>query len=534
MTQPPGQQSPPTPPGAMPPARPGPYHQQRRPSPPHTGREARAGRSRRVLAATVAALLAVGGGTWLLLGGGAAGGEAGGGPEAVSTGRSEDAGRDPDTGRTAGESTVWMVKNDVGLPDGGADAFGPWVVGDTVAQAMDRQIVGYSTADGKKKWTLPLPARACAATDTPTADGEITIGILNGPADKGECGVLRSVDLTTGTFGWKKELPHKGSFDIGPRIALTHSGGTVVAARRGGTDAYRISDGADLFHTDARDAGEPAACTPYAYAGGSRLIAAEHCPAPGPDSSSGSGSGSGSETVDQLAELDPVTGRARWTYRLTKDREIDKVYSVDPLIVSVTNRQKNSWTVVAIDADGILRSQLDGGQDKFSPTCAGNPVIGGQNLEGCTGVAADTDTFYMSTTPTEGTTSATSATPATPATPATNEIVAFDLDTGKPRWRSRASDDREMTPLRVEGGKVLVYLEATAGRGGAIATLAASGGAPKVIQQHPASTAAVESSFFSPRPAYADGRFYLAGGRVLATGHGAGERETPTMMAFGE
>lgn len=90
-----------------------------------------------------------------------------------------------------------------------------------------------------------------------------------------------------------------------------------------------------------------------------------------------------------------------------------------------------------------------------------------------------------------------------------------------------------MTPLRMENGSVLVYMDASYDAGGAVATIAPTGGAPKVLLQHPASTAEIESSFFSSKMVYADGRFFLASGRVSAS-NDAEEKETKTMIAFGK
>lgn len=90
-----------------------------------------------------------------------------------------------------------------------------------------------------------------------------------------------------------------------------------------------------------------------------------------------------------------------------------------------------------------------------------------------------------------------------------------------------------MTPLRIEGGNVLVYMQPSYDTGGGVATVAPTGGAPKMLLQHPASTAEIENSFYSPKMAYADGRFFIASGRVSAPNDKA-EKETKTMMGFGQ
>ncbi|MFE4174645.1 PQQ-binding-like beta-propeller repeat protein [Streptomyces sp. NPDC056909] len=472
-----------------------------------------------IVTAAAVALLLIGGGAWFALGSGdgdakpTAGRSEGADPnasESVDQGDGTGGGReeqdDLNAGREDGESKVlWLQTNDVDLPRNGSDVYGPWFVGDTVVKAMYRQVVGYSAVDGRKKWTLPLPAEVCSAPAAPTADGKIVIGVKDGTTDKSLCNQLQMVDLTTGKGGWKKEVVESGVFDILTDITLAISGDTVTAARTGNSNAYRVSDGKDLF------AKLPGECQPYAFAGGARLIAAENCPTADYET-----------TQNQIQELDPVSGAARWTYKLAKDWEVDKVYSVDPLVISAKNDDEKSWSVFALNANGTLRSEIAGGKDKFAPRCGGGFVVFGSNLEGCVGVAADAGTFYMSTEPD---TSGTAA--------RTNEVIAFSLDTGKAKWRAKAPAGRQMTPLRMEGGKVLVYLDPTYDKGGAVATVAATGGAPTTLQRHPASTAQIENSFYSAKLAYVDGRFFVTSGRVSAS-NDEEEMKKSTMMAFGE
>ncbi|MGS2589718.1 outer membrane protein assembly factor BamB family protein [Streptomyces hebeiensis] len=470
-----------------------------------------------IVASAAAALLVIGGGTWFALSGDDEGGskpvagESGDakrkGSSGIDKGDGTGGGRaaedDLNAGRKDGESKIsWLQTNDVDLPRNGADVYGPWIVGDTVVKAMFKSIAGYSAADGKKKWTLTLPAEVCAAPQTPTADGKLVIAYKSGTSDKAKCNQLQMVDATNGKGGWKKEVAERGNFDMLGDITLAISGDTVTAARTGNSDAYRVSDGTELFGK------LPGECQPYAFAGGAKLIAAESCPTADYDTEQ-----------NQIQELDPATGKAKWTYKLKENWTVDKAYSVNPLVVSVKNDDEKSWSILALNADGSARSQIDGGDDKFAPRCVGSFVVFGENLEGCTGVAADANTFYMSTEPDESGSSA------------TNEVVAFNLDTGKAKWRSKAPEGREMEPMGMEDGKVLVYMSASYNEGGSVATIAPTGGAPKVIQRHPAATSEIESSFYSPKMLYADGRFYLASGRVSASSDEE-EKQTKTMMAF--
>ncbi|WP_411111425.1 PQQ-binding-like beta-propeller repeat protein [Streptomyces sp. c-19] len=407
---------------------------------------------------------------------------------------------DLNAGRQAGEAKVnWLLKNDVDLPRNGSDVYGPWIVGDTVVKAMYKGISGYSLSDGSSKWHIDVPFELCAAPANPSANGVMVFGYAESAKDGAKCSQLQMVDLKTGKAGWKKAVPKpKGLFAFSDNT-LSISGNTVTVAGTSSAYGFSLADGRQLF------TGPTTGCKPFAYAGGSKLVAAMDCP-----------SGSTSKKSHAVGVVNPATGKPAFTFKLETDWEVDKVYSVDPLVVSATQREQKKWTIFALDAKGKLRSQIQGGKDKFAPSCGGGFVIFGKNLEGCTGVAADANTFYMATETSYG---------------KPNEVVAFDLRNGKPKWRSKAPGEQSMTPLRMEGGQVLLYVDAAYDKGGAVATLAPTGGAPKILLQHPAATATIENSFYSPGYAYGSGTFVVASGRVSATNDEA-EKQVKTMMAF--
>ncbi|MFI1888140.1 outer membrane protein assembly factor BamB family protein [Streptomyces jumonjinensis] len=477
------------------------------------------GRRVLVVAVGVAALLTIGGGSYLVLGGDDAGAkdkkESAGGNGDPEPADSPSAGRsgggksgggaeksgDLNAGRADGEAEIAFVTvNDVDLPRSGVDAFGPWVAGDTVVRAMYKQVVGYSAADGRKKWTLPLSTEVCSATLQPSAKGKIVIGVKDGLSEKAECLDLRMIDLKTGEVGWKKTLRTGEGFNSLTDFTLTISGNTLGAAGLGNSFGFSMTDGKQLFKGPVRG------CKPFAFAGGPKLLAAAGCP-----------TDDWNKPKQRLQEINAATGKAKWTYQTPEGWEIDKVFSVSPVVFSLKQSQEKKWGVVALNEDGTERSRIQGGKDKFQPRCGGTFVVLGENLEGCTGVAADQDTFYMATE---------SAKPGGP-----NEVVAFDLDSGKAKWRSPSGGDSTIMPLRMEGGKVLAYRAPTWDKGGVLATIAPSGGAPRTLMKFQDATAQAESTFYSPRMVYEDGRFFIASGRVSAR-NDEEEMETRTMMAF--
>ncbi|THA74501.1 hypothetical protein E6R60_20450 [Streptomyces sp. A0642] len=481
------------------------------------------GKPAMIIGAAVAALLVVGGGVFLLSGGDDDGkkpvakksGEVQkpSASPSVDEGDGNGTGREGDDdlngGRKPGEAKVlWLQKNDVDLPRNGADVYGPWIVGDTVVKGMYRTVSGYSVADGKQKWTLKLPADICSAPSQTTEDGKIVIAVKNGTTDKADCSALQLIDLTTGKAGWKKEVKKSGLFDLMSDLSLAISGDTVTVGRTGSSNAYRVSDGKELF--GKRDG----TCQPFAFAGGARLIAATNCR-----------TDDAYNPQHEIEEIDPTTGKPKWTYKPARGWEVDNVYSVSPVIVSLSkgsSSKDKKWSILALRDNGTLRSQIisDKG-DKFPMSCGNAFAIFGKPVDGCDGVTADANTLYMRTDDD------------TSGSGRTNQVVAFDLNTGKTKWKAKAPAEQTMKPLRMEGGNVILYVDAAYGKGGGIATLAPSGGTPKMLLQHPASTAEIESSFWSERVRYAEGRSFIVSGRVSAS-NDEEELETKTMMAFGK
>ncbi|MEU9707873.1 PQQ-binding-like beta-propeller repeat protein [Streptomyces sp. NPDC047967] len=473
-----------------------------------------------VVAAALAVVLAAGVGTWFLVSGSgdddpkkpvAAGSDDPKAPsesptvdEGDGTGDGREAGDDLNAGRKPGEAKVaWVQKNDVDLPRNGASVHGPWFAGDVVAKAMYRGVSGYSVADGKQQWKLDLPADVCAAPNSPTPDGKIVIGVKNGTTDRAKCSVLQMIDLNTGKAGWKKEIKKNGNWDFLSDIGLAISGDTVAVGRTGNSNAYRVSDGKELF-------GNPEGnCKPFAFSGGDKLIAAASC-----------------RTDDvknpqhQVQELNADTGKPRWTYAPPRGWEVSKVYSSTPLVVRLEHQEKKEYTIVALTDSGKLRSQLAPAKGaKLTADCGNSFSVFGEKLEGCSGVAADADTFYIATADD------------TSGTARTNKVIAFDLNTGKPKWEAPAPAERVLKPLGMEGGDVLLYMRPKYDSAGAIVTLPPTGGTPKTLLQHPAGAGRVENGFFSSKVVYEGGRSFVFSQRVSAS-NDKEELEQTTMLVF--
>ncbi|MFF3059412.1 PQQ-binding-like beta-propeller repeat protein [Streptomyces sp. NPDC057909] len=474
------------------------------------------GRRGAVIGAVLAVVLLAGGGIWFATSGGddeskpTAKASTGPGPGVTGDGKAEDRGTHDlraeadalNAQRKPGEAKVlWLQEGGVDLPRNGSDVYGPWIVGDTVVKAMFHTVSGYSVTDGSRKWSLRMPSNLCAAPSKPTADGKIVFGIKTGTADDALCNSLQMVDLTTGKAGWRKTYRRQGAWDLLSDVSMAINGDTVTVGRTSRTDAFRVSDGTVLF-------GElPGNCQPFGFASGPVAIAATSCQTAADD-----------HKEQQVQRIDPVTGKVQWTYKVKKGWEVAQFYSVSPLVVSL--KQEDKWAIIVLNENGTYRSQLVGGADDYATKCGGDLLTEGKNLDNCLGVAADGRTVYLATEPSES-----------DLTP-TNKVVAFDLNTGQAKWKAAAPAGQTLMPMRVEGGRLLMYLAAGKNKGGGIASLPPAGGTPQTVLRHPAAAATVERGFFDSRVVYQDGRCFLMHARISGIDD-EDEESMKSMAGFG-
>ncbi|MEU4352566.1 PQQ-binding-like beta-propeller repeat protein [Streptomyces sp. NPDC023838] len=485
------------------------------PEQPGGGRNPFKGKPAMIVAAAVAGLLVIGGGVYFATKGGgddkkpeakkSQAAQPTGSPTA-DTGDGKGDGRagadDLNAGRKDGEAKVWLQENATQLTQNGAEQSGPWVIGDTVVKAMYKEVTGYSVTDGKQKWSVPLDAPLCGAPHQTTADGKIVLGVQENNTKNAKCNQLQQVDLAAGKAGWKVAVPSENAFDIMTSFDMAITGNTVAVARMGGVSGFSVLDGKKIFGQE-----RSGNCRADAFAGGARLIAAGSCTV-----------GGDTLGVDQIQELDATTGKPKWTKQFPKGWKVARVFSVDPLVVYVTNKDKKQYNISTYKPDGSLRSELVS-KDSFQPECGW--AIMDRDLQGCLGTAADANTLYIPTEPKRSSGDGFGR---------TNAVVAFDLNTGKEKWRSTAGSDRTMLPLSAENGKVFAYVAPTTEQGGAVAEIAATGGQPKTVLQNPASTASIENGFFSKHVAYRDGRLFILNGRVSSP---KGDTKEKALMGFG-
>ncbi|WP_328555080.1 outer membrane protein assembly factor BamB family protein [Streptomyces sp. NBC_00358] len=472
------------------------------------------GRPALVIAAAVAGLLVVGGTVWAVTGGGddgkkpvarqspSHGPTASASADPVNPGDgSGDGGQDSDdlnAGRKAGESKVLWYKTAPDAPGSGADAPGQWITGKAAVKAAYKQLFAFDVEDGKPAWpALTFPQKICAVTPQKTADDKVVIAYMSGSASSAKCNQLQQVDLNTGAKGWSGKVADGTLFDSTISVELSITGHTLTVGRSMSGTGYDVSSGRKLW--DKQKYG--ASCYPAGFAGGSKLLAVSAC-------------GAGSTTEhDEVQELDPATGRTRWTRKIPKGWRIDRAYSVDPVVLYLTNAAKKTASVAVLKDNGELRSQLKS-DDGVAPECG--LAILDRDLTGCFGAVADADTLYL---PTE-------------AKSGPNEVIAFSLATGKEKWRVKSPADSAMMPMKTDGTHLIAYVEASYDGGGRIVSVPTGGGSHPLTKllQNPQGTANIEAGFFSKAVDYVDGRFYISTTRLT----GNDQAKEKLMLAYGK
>ncbi|WP_328299082.1 PQQ-like beta-propeller repeat protein [Streptomyces sp. NBC_00435] len=499
--QPPGGYGFPPPPPNMPPGAPG-----MPPGPPAKPRKKLAV----VIAAAVAGVLVLGAGGWFAFGGN---GDKDKDPVAQESsspsddkaspsasvdkgdgsGNGGDDQEDLNAGRKQGEDKVlWFKTSKIDGPGSGVDSKGQWIVGDTLVKTLWKTVTGYGVADGKEKWSLTLPTVICGVTDR-NADGKTVVMYKDGETNGANCNQMRMIDLKAGKEGWSHEVPKEGLFDIisAPDLALT--GDTVAVNRMGTTSAFKVSTGDKLFD-NKRDEG----CQPSDFVAlNGKMLAIATC--------------LDADKTIEVMDADPATGKSTWIYKVPKGFQVKSVYSLDPIVLDLGDTEKKQRSIVVLGPDGKQRTTVSG-EGSFPVGCGG---LFDRSIQSCGSSLVDANTLYLPTKADIG---------------KPNEIVAFDLATGKEKWRTPAGEGRTFSPLKAAGGQLVVYREAESEKGGEVLTIPAAGGTPTAVLRNPSGAAApVESSFLSPRVDYVNGRLFVSASHLQAQ-----NKDEKFLMVFGK
>ncbi|MFF5503419.1 PQQ-binding-like beta-propeller repeat protein [Streptomyces roseolus] len=399
--------------------------------------------------------------------------------------------------RRPGEAAAWIASDSTDLPRRNVRVDGPWIVGDTVVQALYREVTAYRLSDGAEVWNLTLPTPVCEVPEHTTPDGRIVLALASSASRRGaRCDRFQMIDLRTGKAGWTKELLRDPARDTPAIIVHTAISGDTLAVAEGlGAAAFRVSDGSRLFTVPTEN---PGRCHPDRVAGGDRLLVRATC-ALGFDPR---------KRYTQLRELDPRTGAVRWRHRTPAGRRVERVISVDPVVyTSIDNERLTSdWRIVALGPRGEARRTIDPRPKGFEHC----PYVGiDADLQPCPGLLVAHGLVHVG---------------------GTDRVGAYDLATGKLTWGVRNDEYRILTPVGAPSASgTLVHESATSSRPGRTFVLDRAGAnKEKVLLKHPAAAAEAEYSTFA-------GRVLHVGGRIVAmpsTVDGDDARRQPRLVSF--
>lgn len=404
---------------------------------------------------------------------------------------------DLNAGREAGEAEVLWYKSAPDAPGSGAEAPGLWVTDKVAVKAAYKQVFAFDVGDGNPAWDpIGFDGKICAVTPEATA-GKIVVAHQKTNARDGKCDQLQQIDLNTGEKGWTAEVDEGPLFDSTITIGLTVSGNTLMVGRSQSGTAFDVTTGKKLW--DKKDYGQ--SCYPDGFAGGKRLIAVSSCAV------------SSDRAHDEVQELDPRTGKAKWTRKIPKGWRVEYAYSTDPVVLYLTNEEENTWNISTFNGDGSTRSQV-GIKDSIAPDCDGGLLDRG--LEGCSGVVVASNTLYLPTESKDG----------------TNAIVAVDLVGGKEKWRVKSAVGSTLAPMRTDGSQLIAYVEPGYSGGGEIVSVPTTGKNHRTTRllRMPNSAAKIESAFYSKVYDYVGGRFFLSTARLT----GSDEAKEKLMLAYGK
>lgn len=469
-----------------------------------------------VVAAVVAIALIIGGGIWYTTSSGHDG-KHGTASSGGGTGGPDDKG----SGGTGGGGGKEKVPADpsarllfgVPLPkaDDTVSTAGSWLTDTVYAKSGIAKITGYDPVKGTELWTVKLPGPVCAASKHVDEEGRTAIAFQPKMPEKGSsagCSQVAAIDLTAGKKLWTKSVK-SGDYPV-TFANVTVAQHTVAVGGTDGGAAFDIESGKSLWQPKPDDT-----CHDEGYGGGTRLVAVRKC-------------GAYDDPQLSIQTIDPVSGKVISEYRMPDGVAYASVVSTDPLVVAADVGQSAgdgsgvSDYFSIDDRTGKLLARIPAPGDTYGGRCDGTTRV-----EDCRQIVAGNGRLYLMTEAHDGKGEYTR----------TNEIVAFDLRTGKPTGqRAEAGDGYTLSPLRMDGGNLIAYNAPPYNKGGQVVSI--DGGSFKMTRllENP-STKSVRDSEVNLLPEYAELRF--GKGRLYMSAVFAKERDMSSyskeylVMAFG-
>ncbi|MCX4731591.1 PQQ-binding-like beta-propeller repeat protein [Streptomyces sp. NBC_01363] len=370
---------------------------------------------------------------------------------------------------------------------------GSWLTDKAYVKTGLNEIVAYDPAKGTKLWSIPLAGQVCAASRHMSKDYKTAIAFEQSKPTKATkyppCNQVGAIDLSTGKLMWSKSVTAATSGDAAVRFEeVTLSGTTVAAGGSEGGAAFDLNTGAERWKPKATSDG----CSDRGYGGGEALAVVRKC-------------GSYDDPQLVIQALNPTTGAPISSYKMPPGVDYASIVSTKPLVVAAdvgdtAGDGSGISDFFSIDAStGKLLTRIAADGEKYAARCASTKV------ESCSQLAVGNNRIYVPTEDHEG----------TGEYGDTNEIVSFDLTTGKPTSdKADAGDRYTMFPIRMDGGNIIAYRVPPYDKGGQVVSIDGATFKQTVLMENPSdeSIRDAETSFTPDYSEfrYNDGHLYLS------------------------
>ncbi|WMD09250.1 PQQ-binding-like beta-propeller repeat protein [Streptomyces sp. FXY-T5] len=447
-----------------------------------------------IVAAVVAIALIIGGGVWYASSGKDEGRENDTAGQTGGTGGTDDGNGGTTSGKEKAPSdpnakVLFQVPAPEVKNDSTVVVSGSWLTDKAYVKSGIAQIVGYDRDKGSELWKLPLAGPVCQASRHVTDDNLTAILYQPAMPTKADpshgCSQIALIDLDAGKKLWTKTVKTGDQLINFDNITL--SGKTVAVGSTSGGAAFDVS-GKLLWSPKPADS-----CYDAGYGGGEKLVAVRKC-------------GSYDQRQLHIQTIDPKSGKVISEYKMTEGIEYASIVSTNPLVVAAdvgdsAGDGSGISDFFSIDSKtGKLRTRISAPGEQFAARCEGITRV-----EACNLLAVGNDRLYLPTEEHDGTGKYSQ----------TNEIVAFDLATGKQTGqRADAGDGYTISPLRMDGGNLIAYKRPPYDKGGQIVSIAGGSFKQTTLLQNPATESVrdVETSM-SPEYSeflYAEGHLYMS------------------------
>ncbi|MFF7182741.1 PQQ-binding-like beta-propeller repeat protein [Streptomyces sp. NPDC008121] len=467
-------------------------------TPPPSGGKKLSAQAQIIIAAVVAVALIVGGGIWYASSGG---GEEKNDTAGATSGASQGKGGGNGVGGNGKEKAPAnpQAKLAFQLPQPKVqditDVSGSWLTDKAYVKTGVDSIVGYDLDKGAAAWTLALPGQVCGASRHVTADNKTAVLFEAtkrvGPRFYQPCTEVGVIDLTAGKLVWSKSVTGGSAGDTKARFSEVTLSGTTVAA--GGTDggaAFDVANGNPRWSPkpNAQD------CYDMGYGGGAGLVAARKC---GPYDSQ----------YVVIQNLNPLTGAPVSQFKMPPGVKYASIVSTKPLVVAAdvgdtAGDGSGISDFFSIDEKtGKLKAKITADADRYAARCRSTEV------ESCTKVLVGNGRIYVPTEEHEGSSGEYGD--------ETNEIVSFDLATGKPMTgKADAGDKYTLVPLRMDGGNLIAYKIPPYDKGGQVVSIDGGTMQATTLMENPSddSVRDAENSFGTDYAEilYGNGRMFIS------------------------